>query len=708
MIKDFILPCCVFATTGVGTAAAQVPFDPNAGIVPSHTVDAELIASSNAGALAPAFDGDPNTHWQSGGALPYGYLGVPSQNVAIACSGDALTDGDPNTAVEVSGTRRIEFTPQPLTAVSIKANTPGSLSLKLLAADGESTELGSVAAADNFQVKTFDVPAGTYEGIEVSSDGSAVQIFELAALTAEVYEWAGALFPEPRAVGQIWLRSWPGDTGAEATIVEGTADGETWTELAETSPEALQMHTVVLPEEKLLLGVRVAHRVKPVDWSKVMIWELQVYDRHGPYGPVPDQLDEAVTLAEMLGVNGIWGWGYNQFSDQLDAQQGPARFARVFAKARNYHNLDWDITGPDEAPDYLRMAKGGGTQAMEWMNWDREYATWRGAGLEPNPTVRITTFEEALWTEPAAQAERWGRAFGKHFGQGMIGSVEVGNEPWTFTAPGYRAILDGAVKGLRAAAGDTLRILPCALQAVDSATEKTTYLRNYIGGRISPETLAQLDGLNAHTYAFVSNPDGARTETYPENPAGAWGELHNMLRWRNANAPGLPVYLTEFGYDSPGAKADCDFSECVSEEEAAAYTLRSVLIANRLGIRRADYYFYGNTDGEGLFTRSGLVGLPATGAEEKLTFEVLARLRAELGDYRFTEVIQEDETLYAYRFSDTEGGERVVAWRPRALTARATPAGDSPEALAGVAAVYSFDPQGTPASDLSGWPQVYE
>ena len=247
-------------------------------------------------------------------------------------------------------------------------------------------------------------------------------------------------------------------------------------------------------------------------------------------------------------------------------------------------------------------------------------------------------------------------------------------------------------------------MLPCALQATDSTAERTARAKNYMGAKLTAAHLAELDGINVHAYAFRTGTDGIRVALHPEAAGNGFLEIHGALAWRNANAPNLPVYLTEYGYDSPGAGDACLHGECVSELAAAAYTLRSTFIANRLGVRRADYYFYGNSPRSGLFTKSGLTGKVSAGAAEKETFRSLRLLSTELRDYRFSRVLREDSGAYVYEFTDAQGSAVVVAWLPQAIGA--TPRG-CPE-LAGRTKWLDFAPGRTTAmGEVGPFPVVY-
>jgi hypothetical protein len=62
--------------------------------------------------------------------------------------------------------------------------------------------------------------------------------------------------------------------------------------------------------------IRIKHLVNETgDWRKVDTWEIGAYGAGGRWGLPPAPQQQSRTLRQLLGVNGIWGWGNKSFSD---------------------------------------------------------------------------------------------------------------------------------------------------------------------------------------------------------------------------------------------------------------------------------------------------------------------------------------------------------------------------------------------------------
>lgn len=140
-----------------------------------------------------------------------------------------------------------------------------------------------------------------------------------------------------------------------------------------------------------------------------------------------------------------------------------------------------------------------------------------------------------------------------------------------------------------------------------------------------------------------------------------------MLAWRDKNAPGKPVWLTEFGWDSstkPAPKTG-DFARWQgnNDTQQAQYLVRSVLVFSGLDIARAYIYFFNDSDEPQVHGSSGLT----RNFQPKPSYHALAHLQKTLGEYRLARVREAREgDRYVYEFE--RGGEpaaRILAvWSP--------------------------------------------
>ncbi len=99
------------------------------------------------------------------------------------------------------------------------------------------------------------------------------------------------------------------------------------------------------------------------------------------------------------------------------------------------------------------------------------------------------------------------------------------------------------------------------------------------------------DVINMHTYAQVEGwPTWRRS--FPEDRGTPYlKDVKQIIAWRDANAPGKPIWITEFGWDasSKPAPKTGDFAKWVgnTELEQARYLVRSVLVFSRMDVARA-------------------------------------------------------------------------------------------------------------------------
>ncbi|MEZ4961802.1 MAG: discoidin domain-containing protein [Saprospiraceae bacterium] len=684
-----ILPLLALAAISLFSFFHKEPrkdWDPDAGVVVPFSQAATVFASSNPSQALNVVDGDEQTAWMSNAPLPEGFIGNKDQNSLLgqaemfctthqSASLKNATDGNLSTVSSFPKKGNecqvvFDFKGEiPLYSISLKCQVQSELKLRVLQkGNGEWLEIGHYTSGENYSLKRIEIPGGQAAAISLASS-SGFDVFEIAGLATLPKEFVILDFGETKPVGVVQTRHWAGDGTAAGSKLFLSENKQDWVEISTLDPSAVQAVITNVEPPINARYIKIEHTLNARDWNKVFVWEVKAYDQFGPYGPRPPASAGHTKIKDLLGVNGYWSWGTDQYSDLLAPDGGPYRYKPVASHARNYHDMTWDIASPSDQIDYDEMAAGKGTPAKSWLNWDREYKAWHDAGLTIQASLQFFRFLPEDWKNPQADARAYAKAFVAHFGpkkgNGLVCSIEVGNEPWRYPSGVYQQILQGMISGAKEA-DPFVEVFPCALQAADPSMEKSDVFKNYIGARISKAAAEQLDGINIHAYSYAPAQNGQRKAVHPEHPNSTFWEILNAVRWRDQNMPGKKIYLSEWGWDHDGGGEDCAHDECVSEEAAACYAVRGALIALRMGIDRATWFFYANEKRpSSLYTRSGLTGSFEKGFAKKQSFKALESLVAQVGNKYFLKTVREDERGWIYLLGNADGTPtHLVAWRP--------------------------------------------
>jgi len=447
------------------------------------------------------------------------------------------------------------------------------------------------------------------------------QLFELGALHRLPTEYVLFDYGKIRNIG--WISSRQLNSTVMAIRVLASTDKQHWHLVTSLNPKAIPFLYQPLKKNIQARYLKIVFTLPLRNYQKAVLWEFDAYNQYGPYGRPPVARPSENTFSQAFGINTFWGWGYSVYSDRLKPGTGPQKFIAVAKNLRSYEPLNWDMLRPQQIPDFAKMAAGGGTPAKKWLNWDREYGTWKKDGFHIDITLQFKqeNFPDTLWTNPYREAFAFGKAYAVHFcrKEHLVNMIEIGNEPWDYNATTYRDILSGMSAGIQSVS--KIPVLPCAVQAYDPHNDNNNYIARYL----NTSSAKNVTGLNTK-----------------------------------------PVYVTEFGFDSNGADENCTHSECVSEKTQAVYGVRMAMILWRLGARQFYWYYFANIPYKSfLHNRSGLCGSYKTGFREKLSFKTFAFLQQAIGHFHFEKVISENKNVYAYLLKDyLTGKEIVIAWRP--------------------------------------------
>jgi hypothetical protein len=647
-----------------GVCEAQ--YYPDAGRIMSLTENADFIDSSGKN-LSFAFDNNINSYWESEAVLPDSYIHDPTlnnitnyinQEVYKRCF--AAFDNNTDTKAEIDEKQqdnrfRLSIpmkSPTRLLLCSVKLSMTDTVKIFVETTHGFHL-LIQLLPTDNYLSKLIKLI--DYKDITNISlvSRSPFQLFEIAGLSDLPSVYIEVDFHDNKEIGQILTRHMCGKNVLKSEILVST-DHKNWKKIIDLQPQAIAMLPIVLDLPVNARYLRFVHTLDLSDYGKAMVWELKVYDRFGPYGKVESMTVNQKTMRERIGLNGFWGWGFNTYADNIPPMQGADKYHKIGNLARSYHNLNWDIVRPGDKANYEVM-ENRGTNVHDWLNWDREYTSWKQAGFMIDASIQFqqVTMADSLWKRPYEDAYQYGFEFANHFGNNThsIDIVEVGNEPWDYPDGFYNQILLGMSAGIKASKSE-IKVFPAAFQATFRANEKYEY-DNYIGTKLDSKTLKNLDGINGHFYSHTFDEQGNRISISPEDPRSELQGIRNLSRFKDVNLPNKPLIITEFGYDSDGGGESCDHKECVTENQQAAWGLRAALFLLRNNADAVYWYFFANENRNSvLHSRSGLCSSADKSFIPKKSFKVFAEFQQLLGDCILKKILSETPEFYCYLFEN--------------------------------------------------------
>jgi hypothetical protein len=357
--------------------------------------------------------------------------------------------------------------------------------------------------------------------------------------------------------------------------------------------------------------------------------------------PPPNASSYATTtLAEMVGTNVV-------------VNDTPSDIGRVAGWARDYHKSYWY----EPSPDSYRWESG-------WQYVGNFYRALRAVGVKVMPATELAP----AWAssngqitgnpDPAAHANYLGDLVA-HFGD-TIAAVENFNEPnqsWrqplfpsekfgTMTAHDYEAV--------KAADPNLLFVL------AGMAGPDTTYLD--AANRASD---GKFDVVNFHWYAPGDTTNGG---VNPE-AGGLADQVGRVRSWRDAHAPGKPVWITEFGWDTFQQTDGRKSKVYAPESSAANYLLRALFLMQAQGVEKGFVFMYRDPTSNALnlhvtYNSAGLVTNTAEAdGRKKPGWYYLATLKSVLGDYALDHVVLDGPNIYHYEYAVPGTAKRAaVLW----------------------------------------------
>ncbi len=253
----------------------------------------------------------------------------------------------------------------------------------------------------------------------------------------------------------------------------------------------------------------------------------------------------------------------------------------------------------------------------------------------------------------------------------LINAIEVMNEAdydnKNFPFEQYAAMLNAVYDGNNGQLGNNYGIknadpdLPVSITGVANGLDSIKAITEAAGR-------APYDIINVHYYSTVMDNRRYVRVGVPPEWSGLEKDLNELVNWRNQEAPGKPIWLTEIGWDTNPVTND----RAVTEQEAADYLIRSFIIAKSTGIDKTFWYFFKDLgSAEGLYSASGLfksrLHLNPTPPPElvpKLTYWYFGTMKNILGETSYLEKVETNtENIYHYKFLNQDTGEEVsVLW----------------------------------------------
>ena len=332
----------------------------------------------------------------------------------------------------------------------------------------------------------------------------------------------------------------------------------------------------------------------------------------------------------------------------------PDRYAGVVSVVRDYHPVAWDLADDTATPAPLPFAKNR-------VSWEQIYGSWNKAGMRVHASLMIDSIPPTKWKNLETDARAYGLAFAQMAGPGVknwLEAVEIGNEPGNYSDADYARAFDAMTAGIRE--GDPkLKIATCNVTAGK-------------GGKYDKPLslfLTRLDRVDIFTVHTYAQTDGWPTwhRTFPEDPATPYlKDVRDVIAWRDAHAPGKPVWVTEFGWDCPtslaGRKGDfAKWAGNVSDAAQAAYLVRSIPLFLNEGVERADIYFFDDKDEPQMHAASGIM----RNGKPKPSWYALRQMQSLLGDAHL-ERLDHDGPFYIASWRKADGSAWLMLWTAEA------------------------------------------
>ena len=389
----------------------------------------------------------------------------------------------------------------------------------------------------------------------------------------------------------------------------------------------------------------------------------------GATTPVKEQaktITQKPLMKNFIGIN-----GHFHFKPEL--------YSKAARLVRNYHNLNWDVKNLGDNINIPVCPNG--------VNWERDmYGPWKEHGFETDICIQFSGFAPpepdyiSMWAGKENWIYQYGKTVSAYFGPSgsrkLCTSIEIGNEPGgRFNPEVFKPVFMNMAKGIRD--GDPgIKILTPTVHA-RPGDDYSQDINSIYGDE---DVLPLYDVINLHTYPIITESAPGKSpwnRTYPEDTTTDYIKVvDEAIEWRNNNAPGKEIWITEFGYDActpeamskrEGWALTLDW-QGVTDLQQAQYIVRSFFLFAERDIQRAYIFYYNDDDESGIHASAGLTRK----FQPKPSFWAVKQMLDLLGEYRFTRVVQreagkKDNTLlYIYEFENGSNPDKKIwaVWSP--------------------------------------------
>ncbi len=332
----------------------------------------------------------------------------------------------------------------------------------------------------------------------------------------------------------------------------------------------------------------------------------------------------------------------------------PDLYQPVCRIVRDYHPVKWDLAGDTSVMPSWPFAKNK-------VSWEKVYRSWHDKGLRISVCFQFDDMKAEDWKDIERDALAYAKGFAENFGPGgkypFVDCVEIGNEPGHIDDAAYLRIFTAMAAGLREG-NPKLKIATCNTEAGGSD-------RYWKGADIFKPHLESIDVLRIHRYALKEGwPTWRRS--YPEDSSVPYlSKIQDMIDWRDKNAPGREMWVSEFGWDcstqKPAPKGEMAKFVTCTDDEQAMWLVRSYFLFAEMGIDKAFIFFFNDADKPAFHACSGIT----RNFQPKPAYHAIAWMLGHLAEYRFSRaILQSEKDGYLFEFTPEKAGAAKVlsAW----------------------------------------------